>query len=59
MSWFCDGNICHCLISYKDDKEIVAMVNLRSAYDAADAKKVEALLNDRRNGIAGHPYIMA
>lgn len=43
---------------YKDDPEIKAMMELRSAYESSDVKEFERLLNDQKLGIANDPFIM-
>ena len=43
---------------YKDELEITAMVQLRSAYEMKDVNTFEKLLRDERNGILNDPFIM-
>lgn len=43
---------------YKDDKEILAMMQLRSAYEMNDISAFERLLRDKRNHIIDDPFIM-
>eukprot|EP00622_Pseudochattonella_farcimen_P004671 FR740103.1.p1 GENE.FR740103.1~~FR740103.1.p1 ORF type:complete len:206 (+),score=37.99 FR740103.1:83-619(+) len=45
-------------IAYKDEKEIVAMSNLRTAYDANDLVSFERTLMDTKNNILSDPFIM-
>ena len=45
-------------IAYQDEKEIVAMRNLRSAYEANDLGSFEKTLLDKSNRILADPFIM-
>ena len=46
-------------LSYQEEKEIVAMQNLRAAYDANDLVSFERTLSDKSNQILADPFIMS
>ena len=44
--------------AYKDDVEIIAMLDLRRALDTGDLRKFERTLRDKRNGIESEAFLM-
>lgn len=43
---------------FQDEKEIVAMMDLRMAYEGNDLAKFERTLHDKRNRITEDPFVM-
>lgn len=44
--------------SFQEEKEIVAMMDLRMAYEGNDLAKFERTLHDKRNKITDDPFVM-
>ena len=47
-----------CFCSFQEEKEIVAMMDLRMAYEGNDLAKFEHTLHDKRNRITDDPFVM-
>jgi COP9 signalosome complex subunit 2 len=44
--------------AFKDDAEIIAMLELRRALDTGDLRRFERTVRDKRNGISSEPFLM-
>lgn len=54
VTFTCSEHAC----SFQEEKEIVAMMDLRMAYEGNDLAKFERTLHDKRNRITEDPFVM-